>query len=189
MVFREVLGDLTRYDIRLLGTDIDDGAVGQASYGVYSRLEIERGMPQDVLARALSPSRATNGKSATSLRALATFQTQNLLKPFGFPAKFDLIFCRNVAIYFAEPDRKRLFTSLGNRAGARRQPDHRRDGIASPACARNSWPNVICARSSTSSNKRWHRYRSSINRTDPACHGQGDGIVLHRQRFFGQQAV
>ena len=36
-----------------------------------------------------------------------------VLQPFTFPAPFDLVFCRNVAIYFTEPDKVRLFQNLG----------------------------------------------------------------------------
>ena len=44
---------------------------------------------------------------------MATFRAMNLLEPFSFPAPFDIIFCRNVAIYFTEQDKIRLFRNLG----------------------------------------------------------------------------
>jgi chemotaxis protein methyltransferase CheR len=46
------------------------------------------------------------------IRALANFRTMNLLEPFSFPYLFDIIFCRNVAIYFTEADKIRLFRNL-----------------------------------------------------------------------------
>ena len=46
------------------------------------------------------------------IRAMATFRTMNLLEPFSFPNPFDIIFCRNVAIYFTEADKTRLFRNL-----------------------------------------------------------------------------
>jgi chemotaxis protein methyltransferase CheR len=112
IVLKELLGDLSAYDIRILGTDISDRAVAQASYGTFSRLEIERGLPQDRIHRFFTPT-ADRWKLRDELRALATFRTINLLQPFSFPQPFDLIFCRNVAIYFTEPDKRRLFHSLG----------------------------------------------------------------------------
>ena len=36
----------------------------------------------------------------------------NLLEPFSFPQKFDIVMCRNVAIYFSEPDKARLFKAI-----------------------------------------------------------------------------
>jgi len=43
---------------------------------------------------------------------MATFKTMNLLGPLFFPAPFDIIFCRNVAIYFSEKDKIQLFKSI-----------------------------------------------------------------------------
>ena len=111
IVFKELLADMNRYDVRILGTDISDKAVAQASYGQYSRLEMDRGMLPGRMAKYFR----TEGqawKVRDEIRALATFKTMNLLEPFFFPAKFDLIMCRNVAIYFSEQDKARLFKSI-----------------------------------------------------------------------------
>jgi len=111
IVLKELLGDLSAFDIRILGTDISDRTVAQASYGHFSKLEIERGMPPDKANRFFLPS-GDRFKLRDELRALATFRVMNLLEPFSFPAPFDFIFCRNVAIYFTEPDKARLFRSI-----------------------------------------------------------------------------
>ncbi len=112
IVLKELLGDLNGYDIRILGTDISDKAVAAASYGQFSRLELERGMPPDKITKHFAPI-ANQWKIRDEIRALASFRTMNLLQPFSFPVPFDLIFCRNVAIYFKEPDKIRLFQNLG----------------------------------------------------------------------------
>ena len=112
IVLKEMLGNLAGYDIRIVGTDISDKAVAAASYGQFSRLEMERGMPPDKLTRYFTPA-ADQWKVRDEIRALATFRTMNLLQPFTFPAPFDIVFCRNVAIYFTEPDKVRLFQNLG----------------------------------------------------------------------------
>jgi chemotaxis protein methyltransferase CheR len=111
IVLKELLGDLTRYDVRILGTDISNKVVAQASYGEYSRLELERGLPPESLARHFMLS-GDRWKVRDEIRAMATFRTMNLLEPFSFPNPFDIIFCRNVAIYFTESDRTRLFRNL-----------------------------------------------------------------------------
>ncbi len=112
IVLKELLGSFSGFDIRLLGTDISDKAVAAASRGYFNKLELERGMPPDKLARYFT---AENGawKVRDELRALATFRTMNLLEPLAFPVKHDIVFCRNVAIYFTEQDRSRLFTAVG----------------------------------------------------------------------------
>ena len=111
IALKEVLLDLNRYDVRILGTDISDKAVAHASYGHYSRLEMDRGMPADKIAKYFV-AEGQAWKIRDELRALATFRTMNLLEPFGFPARFDIIFCRNVAIYFSEQDKIRLFQAI-----------------------------------------------------------------------------
>lgn len=111
IILKELLGDLSRYDIRILGTDISNKVVAQASYAEYSRLQLERGLPPDTLARHFVVS-GERWRVRDEIRALATFRTMNLLEPFTFPAPFDIIFCRNVAIYFTETDKIRLFRSL-----------------------------------------------------------------------------
>ena len=95
-----------------MGLDISDAAVAQASYAHFSRMELDRGMAPDKLARYFEPV-GDRWKVRDELRATATFRCANLLKPIASPAPFDIIFCRNVAIYFTEPDRIRLFRNLG----------------------------------------------------------------------------
>jgi chemotaxis protein methyltransferase CheR len=112
IVLKELLGDLGRYDIRILGTDISDRAVAQASYGCYGKLELERGLAPDRIARHFTAA-GDRWKIRDEIRALATFRKMNLLEPFSFPAPFDIVFCRNVAIYFTESDKIRLFQNIG----------------------------------------------------------------------------
>ena len=111
IVLKELLGDLSGYDIRILGTDISNKVVAQASYGEYNRLELERGLPPEALMRHFTAS-GDRWRIRDEIRAMATFRTMNLLEPFSFPNPFDIIFCRNVAIYFTEADKTRLFRNL-----------------------------------------------------------------------------
>jgi chemotaxis protein methyltransferase CheR len=112
IVLKETLGDLSAYDIRILGTDISDKAVSQASYAHFTRFELDRGMPPDKLTRYFEPS-GDRWKVRDEVRALASFKPINLLQHFSFPVGFDIIFCRNVAIYFTEADKICLFKNLG----------------------------------------------------------------------------
>jgi chemotaxis protein methyltransferase CheR len=112
IVLKELLGDLRNYDIRILGTDISNQAVSRASYGYFSQLELGRGLPPDKISKHFVPE-GERWKIRDEIRAMASFRTMNLLESFSFPAPFDLIFCRNVAIYFTEADKKRLFGNLG----------------------------------------------------------------------------
>jgi len=108
---KEVLVDLNRYDVRVLGTDISDKAVAQASYGHYSKLEMDRGMAPDKMPKYFAQE-GQSWKIRDEIRALATFKTMNLLEPFVLPCRYDIVLCRNVAIYFSEQDRIHLFKSI-----------------------------------------------------------------------------
>jgi chemotaxis protein methyltransferase CheR len=111
VVLKELLGDLTAHDIRIVGTDISDQAVAKASYGYFSRLELDRGMAPDKIDRYFVKA-GDKWKIKDEIRALASFRTMNLLQPFTFPIPFDIVFCRNVAIYFNEADKKKLFQGI-----------------------------------------------------------------------------
>jgi chemotaxis protein methyltransferase CheR len=111
IVCRETLPDPNKFDVRILGTDISDKVIAQASAGKYTKLEIDRGFPPDKVGVYFQVE-GSDYKVRDSIRALSTFKTINLLEPLSFPNKFDVIFCRNVAIYFSESDKRRLYDGL-----------------------------------------------------------------------------
>lgn len=112
ILLKELLGSTHTYDIRLLGIDISDAAVAAASYGHFSRLELDRGLTPEQIARHFEMT-GDKWKVRDALRANATFRRANLLEPVPTAAPFDIVFCRNVAIYFNEADKTRLFRNLG----------------------------------------------------------------------------
>jgi chemotaxis protein methyltransferase CheR len=118
IVLKETLGDLSKYNIRILGTDISDAAIATASEGIFNDVEIARGLSEGSLARYFTPS-AGRWKIRDEIRGMACFRRLNLMEDLSSVGAFDIVFCRNVAIYFTDKDR----TSLFNRIGARMEPD------------------------------------------------------------------
>ena len=112
IILKDLLGDFAGYDIRILGLDVSQEAIAQASYAHYSQLELARGISPQQLTRYFEPV-GGKWKVRDELRATATFRQANLLEPISTPGLFDIIFCRNVAIYFSEPDKIRMFKNLG----------------------------------------------------------------------------
>ena len=112
IILKETLGNPANYSIHLLGTDISDQAIAKASYGVFSRMEIERGLTQERLQRNFT-SLENGWKIKDEIRGMASFRKLNLMEDFSALGRFDIIFCRNVAIYFTEADKVRLFSKLG----------------------------------------------------------------------------
>jgi len=113
IVFKELLGNCNGYDIRILGTDISDKVMSAASYAKYAKMELERGLTQERISKYFVQE-GSMWKVRDEIRAMATFKTMNLLEPFVFPHKFDIVLCRNVAIYFSIEDRKSLFGKISN---------------------------------------------------------------------------
>jgi chemotaxis protein methyltransferase CheR len=108
---RETLPDASKYDVRILGTDISDKVLAQASYAKYTKLEIDRGLtPAQISAHFQID--GSDYKVRDQIRGMTTFKPINLLEPLPFTNKFDIVFCRNVAIYFSEPDKRKLYESI-----------------------------------------------------------------------------
>lgn len=114
---KEVLGIPERYGVQILGTDISEQAVARASRGIFQEVEILRGLAPGLLARFFRQN-PSGWQIADEVRALATFRTLNLMEDFSRLGRFDIIFCRNVAIYFNRQDRTSLFQRLGRQLEA-----------------------------------------------------------------------
>jgi len=113
IVLKELLPDLRKFNIRLLGTDISDAAIAQASYGKYNQFEIQRGLQDDRLLKYFNQNDSA-WRIKDEIRVMTTFKRLNLLLPFAGLGKFDIVFCRNVAIYFSPEKRKELFNKIAD---------------------------------------------------------------------------
>jgi chemotaxis protein methyltransferase CheR len=111
MLLCELLPDVHSWDIKILGTDICDEAVTRASRGWYSKHEIGRGLPPVQLQQFFR----TDGdgwRVKDELRSLVAFERRNLLESFAALGRFDIVLCRNVAIYFTPTAREDLFLRI-----------------------------------------------------------------------------
>jgi chemotaxis protein methyltransferase CheR len=108
ILLKELLGDPDRYGVQLLGTDISDEAVSRASKGVFSATEVSRGLSEEMRNRYFL-AQPGGWRIRDEIRAMASFRKLNLMQDFSGLGKFDIIFCRNVAIYFSDADRRVLF--------------------------------------------------------------------------------
>jgi len=106
----ESLPDLRSWDFKILGTDLSNFAVEQAKAGMYPVDKLDGISPE--LVREHFVRRTGTGKDqyavAPHLRSLVTISRLNLMDPWPFKGKFDVIFCRNVMIYFDANTRRNL---------------------------------------------------------------------------------
>ncbi len=100
-----------KYQIKLLGTDISDAAIAQASYGRYNKFEVARGLDKSRLNKYFTQD-GDYWKIKDEIRVMAQFKKMNLMKPFMGLGKFDIILCRNVMIYFTEEDRRKIYKNI-----------------------------------------------------------------------------
>ncbi len=100
-----------KYNIKLLGTDISDAAISQASYGIYNKFEVARGLDATRLNKYFDK-QGDRFKIKDELRAMVQFKKMNLMKPFIGLGKFDIVLCRNVMIYFTAQDRKKIYQNI-----------------------------------------------------------------------------
>ncbi len=101
-----------KYNIRLFGTDISDAAIAKASYGLYNKFEVARGLDLNRLNKYFDKQQDDFFKIKDQVRVMAQFKKMNLMKPFTGLGKFDIILCRNVMIYFTSQDRKKIYHNI-----------------------------------------------------------------------------
>merc|ERR1712169_136493 len=86
---------------RILTTDISSSSLAQAKEGVYQQLAIRRGMNDQHLKNYFETVSDDRWRIGNSIRQRVDFRLQNLQQNFSALGKFDIIFCRNVLIYFS----------------------------------------------------------------------------------------
>jgi chemotaxis protein methyltransferase CheR len=99
MCLKEMGGMFAGWRVEIIGTDLSTEVLEKAKAGLYSQFEVQRGLPIQMLVKHF----AANGELwqvSAELRAMVQFRPLNLLHDFSHLGMFDVVFCRNVLIYF-----------------------------------------------------------------------------------------
>lgn len=96
---RQTMGALAR-PVQIIATDLSSTVLEQARKGDYDRLSILRGLPADRLERYFDQSADNCWRVKSSVRDRVDFKALNLLDSYAGLGRFDIVFCRNVLIYF-----------------------------------------------------------------------------------------
>ncbi len=111
MVLHKALANTGGWDLKILATDISTRALERAVEGVYTE-EQTAGIPGNIRSEVLTPVQRSPVKVysiADKYRRVVSFRRLNLMDPqFPFKGLFDVIFCRNVMIYFDKPTQEAL---------------------------------------------------------------------------------
>ena len=111
MVLQDSLPPGWSFDI--VGTDISTEMLNRAEAGQYSQLEVNRGLPATLLVRHFERTGA-NWKVSPALRKSVAFKRLNLAAPFPAMGPFDIVFIRNVLIYFDVETKRSVLQRVAN---------------------------------------------------------------------------
>lgn len=106
MIAHDHLEHLADWDVQILATDLSNYAVQEARAGVYTQAEV-RNLPRDLLSRHFER-QGDSWSVRTHLRRMVKVGQLNLMDRWPMKGPFDVIFCRNVMIYFDGPTRESL---------------------------------------------------------------------------------
>lgn len=108
----EKFPELVDWNIEIMGTDLSRAAVEKARAGVYTLSEINRGLTQDQIERHFTRSGNT-WRIHPNLKKNIAFTCINLCEPFSYMDQFDIVFLRNVLIYFDQETKKEITRKVG----------------------------------------------------------------------------
>jgi chemotaxis protein methyltransferase CheR len=99
------------WTIEILATDFVEEALERARRGLYSQFEVQRGLPVSLLIKYFNKV-GRGWEINPAIRAKVAFQTHNLLQDGNALGRFDVIFCRNVLIYFDDATKRQVLSRL-----------------------------------------------------------------------------
>lgn len=112
MTVRDYFENKTEWDVKILATDLDYEMVDRAAKGIYKEERVT-GLDRKHLNRYVRRGKGTyegHVKMVDSLKEIITFKQLNLMHDWPFNGPFDIIFCRNVVIYFNKETQRDLFS-------------------------------------------------------------------------------
>jgi len=112
MVLLEEKAKLAGWTYEIIGTDLSATALTRAEAGKYSQFEVQRGLPTPYLLKYFEKAESMWQINA-EVRSIVQFKENNLLKSIRSLGKFDVVFCRNVLIYFDQEDKADTLDRIG----------------------------------------------------------------------------
>jgi chemotaxis protein methyltransferase CheR len=104
MILDEFAPRMPGWRVEVVATDISEAVLTRAKAGIYSQFEVQRGLSTAQLLKYFTQHRE-DWQLNQNIRSKVSFRHFNLLDDYSILGQFDVIFCRNVLIYF-DPNRK-----------------------------------------------------------------------------------
>ena len=111
ITLKEEASQLAGWRHEIVGTDISTEVLAKAKAGLYSQFEVQRGLPIQLLLKYFKK-KDDLWEIDSSLRAMVQYREFNLLQDLKALGTFDVVFCRNVLIYFDQPTKTRVLDQI-----------------------------------------------------------------------------
>ena len=112
MCLREMQAKIAGWRIEIVATDLSAEMLEKARAGIYSQFEVQRGLPIALLIKYFSQT-GNQWRIDPEIRAMVQFRGLNLLDEFSYLGPFDVVFCRNVLIYFDQDTKAKVLQNIG----------------------------------------------------------------------------
>lgn len=113
MTIKEMAAKFSSWNIEIVGTDLSKEVVVKAREGAYTQFEVQRGMPITHLVKYFKQ-QGDKWLINPEIKAFCQFKEFNLLHSMAGLGKFDIVFLRNVLIYFDQPTKAKVLQSVAN---------------------------------------------------------------------------
>ena len=114
IICSEEAAKLQGWKIDIFGTDLSKEMIERAKTGIYTQFEAQRGLPITLLMKYFQQVNGNKWQIKDNIRKMVDFREGNLLQDFGPIGVFDIVYCRNVLIYFDPPTKKRVLEAIAN---------------------------------------------------------------------------
>ena len=111
MLLREHFPAMLSWKVQLVGTDLSDDVLERARLGRFSQIEVNRGLPANLLMKYFQRD-GMQWRLSPELPAAAKFMKMNLIQSWPTLPTFDVVFLRNVLIYFAPETKKAILQNI-----------------------------------------------------------------------------
>lgn len=111
MALKEYGAELSGWRIEIVATDLAQSVLEKSKAGIFSQFEVQRGLPIQLLVKYFKQT-GDMWQLNSDIRAMVQFRQLNLLEPFEHLGMFDVVFCRNVLIYFDQATKIAIFRRL-----------------------------------------------------------------------------
>ena len=113
ILLKEMEAKLKGWRVEILATDLSREILERAEQGVYTQFEVQRGLPIQLLAKYFTQD-GDRWRLSNDVRRMVQFKTHNLLEDPRMLGKFDIVFCRNVLIYFDQETKARVLNQMAD---------------------------------------------------------------------------